>query len=61
MIVALTQTHHYERTWPVFKGTETATHYMNPAATVHVQSGIAGTGGADPFNVTQVSGYFDWS
>ena len=51
---ATQQTHHYERTWPVFNGTETARNYINPAAAVHVQSGIAGTGGSDPFNVTQV-------
>jgi hypothetical protein len=54
----LQQTHHYERTWPVFNGTETSQNYWNPTSTVHVQSGIAGTGGADQFSVAQASDIF---
>jgi hypothetical protein len=47
-------THHYEVTWPVVKGAATQKDYLNPKATVHVQSGIAGTGpGGDPFDVPQ--------
>ena len=47
-------THHYEATWPVAKGASTQRDYVNPRATVHVQSGIAGTGpGGDPFDVPQ--------
>jgi hypothetical protein len=46
-------THHFERTWPVVRGAATAAHYDAPRATVHVQSGIAGTGGSDPFDAPQ--------
>jgi acid phosphatase type 7 len=47
-------THHYEMTWPVREGLETQTNYVDPAATIHIQSGIAGTGpGGDPFAVPQ--------
>lgn len=47
-------THHYEVTWPVVKGASTQQDYVDPRATVHVQSGIAGTGpGGDPFDVPQ--------
>ena len=47
-------THHYEVTWPVKNATATQKDYVNPRATVHVQSGIAGTGpGGDPFDVPQ--------
>jgi acid phosphatase type 7 len=47
-------THHYEACWPVREGTATQTDYVNPRATVHIQSGIAGTGpGGDPFAVPQ--------
>ena len=46
-------THHYERTWPVLAGAATAQHYVNPRATIHIQSGIAGTGPGDMFVVPQ--------
>jgi hypothetical protein len=46
-------THHYERTWPVVRGAATQQDYLNPRATVHIQSGIAGTGPGDEFVVPQ--------
>jgi len=47
-------THHVESTWPVREGVATQHDYINPRATVHVQSGIAGTGpGGDAFQVPQ--------
>jgi Iron/zinc purple acid phosphatase-like protein C len=39
------------RTWPVRDGEPTQQNYINPRATVHVQTGIAGVTD-DPFNVT---------
>jgi len=35
-------THHYEREWPSYNGTFLQRDYVNPRATVHIQSGIAG-------------------
>jgi hypothetical protein len=46
-------THHYERTWPAVRGAATARSYDAPRGTVHVQSGIAGTGPGDEFSVPQ--------
>jgi hypothetical protein len=46
-------THHYERKWPVVRGAATQTNYVEPRGTVHVQSGIAGTGPGDEFTVPQ--------
>lgn len=46
-------THHYERTWPVVRGAATQANYVEPRGTVHVQSGIAGTGPGDEFTVPQ--------
>jgi hypothetical protein len=46
-------THHYERTYPVKDGVATQHDYMNPKATVHIQSGIGGVDGNDPFDVPQ--------
>jgi hypothetical protein len=46
-------THHYERTWPTVRGAATAASYDAPRATIHVQSGIAGTGPGDEFVVPQ--------
>ena len=46
-------THHFERTWPVRDGAATQKDYLDPKATVHVQSGIAGVDGSDPFDVPQ--------
>ena len=47
-------THHMERTWPVVRGAATQTNYHNPRGTVHIQSGIAGTGPGDEFTVPQM-------
>jgi len=47
-------THHYERTWPVVRGASTQRNYTEPRATVHIQSGIAGTGPGDEFAVAQL-------
>jgi hypothetical protein len=44
-------THHYERTWPVMRGAATQANYVEPRGTVHIQSGIAGTGPGDMFAV----------
>jgi len=44
-------THHYERTFPVLRGVATQTNYSEPRGTVHIQSGIAGTGPGDEFTV----------
>lgn len=46
-------THHYERTFPVKGGAATQHDYVNPKATVHIQSGIGGVDGSDPFDVPQ--------
>ena len=46
-------THHYERTWPVAKSVATATNYVSPRAPVHVQTGISGVDGNDPFDAPQ--------
>ena len=47
-------THHVEWTWPTVRGAATAAHFDAPRGTIHVQSGIAGTGpGGDPFDVPQ--------
>jgi hypothetical protein len=46
-------THHYERTWPVREGVAAQLNYDAPSAPVHVQSGIAGVNGNDPFDVPQ--------
>lgn len=46
-------THHVEWTWPTVRGAAVATHYDSPQATIHVQSGIAGTGPGDEFSVPQ--------
>eukprot|EP00595_Chromulina_sp_UTEXLB2642_P002691 CAMPEP_0196766146 /NCGR_PEP_ID=MMETSP1095-20130614/19545_1 /TAXON_ID=96789 ORGANISM="Chromulina nebulosa, Strain UTEXLB2642" /NCGR_SAMPLE_ID=MMETSP1095 /ASSEMBLY_ACC=CAM_ASM_000446 /LENGTH=249 /DNA_ID=CAMNT_0042126575 /DNA_START=350 /DNA_END=1095 /DNA_ORIENTATION=- len=48
-------THHYERTWPVRDGAATQYDYINPKATVHIQSGIAGVDGYDSFDAPQQS------
>jgi hypothetical protein len=47
-------THHYERTWPVVRGASTQMNYEDPRGTVHIQSGIAGTGPGDQFVVPQL-------
>ena len=46
-------THHYERTWPVRDGMATQQNYVSPRAPIHVQTGIAGLDGNDPFDVPQ--------
>ena len=46
-------THHYERTFPVVRGAATQRDYQQPRGTVHIQSGIAGTGPGDEFSVPQ--------
>ena len=46
-------THHYLRTFPVVRGAPTQLDYLQPRATVHIQSGIAGTGPGDAFTVAQ--------
>ena len=46
-------THHVEWTWPVVRGAATATNYDAPRGTIHIQSGIAGTGPGDEFSVPQ--------
>jgi len=38
-------THHYERSWPVYKGEVQQRHYRNPTATTYVQGGISGISG----------------
>ena len=48
-------THHYERTWPVVRGAAPRRDYAEPRGTVHVQSGIAGTGPGDEFVVPQAA------
>ena len=47
-------THHYLRTFPVVRNHSTAHNYINPRGTVHIQSGIAGTGSSDPFTAPQL-------
>jgi hypothetical protein len=44
-------THHYERTYPCVRGAATQKDYLQPRGTVHIQSGIAGTGPGDQFVV----------
>ena len=52
-LVVSGHTHHYERTLPVFRSERVGADYVAPRATVYVQSGIAGTGSSDPFDVAQ--------
>lgn len=47
-------THHYLRTFPVVRNHSTAHDYIAPRGTVHIQSGIAGTGDSDPFTAPQL-------
>jgi len=35
-------THHYERSWPVYRGQVQQRHYRNANATVYVQGGVSG-------------------
>ncbi len=44
-------THHYMRTWPVKKDQLMQENYTNPAGPIHVQSGIGGVDGDDPFSL----------
>lgn len=44
-------THHYERSYPVKNSTLMQSDYIEPRATVHVQSGIAGVDGYDGFSL----------
>lgn len=46
-------THHFENTFPVREALAMQTDYINPRGPIHIQSGIAGTGGSDPFAVPQ--------
>ena len=46
-------THHYERTWPVREGLATQRDYVDARGPVHVQTGIAGVDGSDPFDAPQ--------
>ncbi|XP_066273728.1 uncharacterized protein [Branchiostoma lanceolatum] len=46
--------HQYERSWPVSYGNVTAKNYINPAATVHIVTGAAGSPeGNDPTYVPE--------
>eukprot|EP00050_Salpingoeca_kvevrii_P007355 m.295622 g.295622 ORF g.295622 m.295622 type:complete len:472 (+) comp13230_c0_seq1:48-1463(+) len=46
-------THHYERTYPVARGSAVGKSYVNVKGVVHIQSGIAGGDGQDDFVVPQ--------
>jgi len=52
-------THHYMRTWPVKRGALVQNNYINPKATVHVQSGIGGVDDTNPFELPMKS-YDAW-
>lgn len=52
-------THHYMRTWPVKKDALVQKNYINPKGPVHVQSGIGGVNGHDPFDLPMKS-YDAW-
>ena len=45
--------HHVEVTYPVKKGVKSSNDFVNPRAPIHIQSGIAGTGPGDEFEVDQ--------
>ena len=47
-------THHYERSWPVYRGRVLQHHYRDSPATVYIQGGLSGID-ADPFELPKAN------